>query len=130
MGRRKIEIKFIENEKNRKSTFDKRKEGLIKKAYELSELTGASIGLVVVSELGPVELYTNKDFFKKYKEEEIPDENVIVADDIKKIYGKKWKLNVDNNNNNNCKSDVNKQRKKRKLNYNDDFKESDLYYSF
>ena len=136
MGRKKIEIKLIEDEKNRKSTFDKRKEGLMKKAYELSELTGATIGLIVISELGSMEMYTQKDVFKKYTEEEIPDENVIIGgNQIKKIYGKKWKLDTTTNNNtNSCKSDVNKQNKKRKLNElnynNEDFQDAEIFYTF
>ncbi|KAL5110562.1 Myocyte-specific enhancer factor 2C [Taenia crassiceps] len=38
MGRKKIEIKRIDDERNRQVTFTKRKLGLMKKAYELSVL--------------------------------------------------------------------------------------------
>ncbi|CCG82211.1 Putative uncharacterized protein [Taphrina deformans PYCC 5710] len=43
MGRRKIEIKFINDDRNRSVTFIKRKNGLFKKAHELSILTGAKV---------------------------------------------------------------------------------------
>jgi hypothetical protein len=42
MGRAKIEIKLITNEKKRKVTFNKRKKGAFKKAMELGILTGQS----------------------------------------------------------------------------------------
>ncbi|CAH8483137.1 unnamed protein product [Schistosoma guineensis] len=47
MGRKKIEIKFINDEKNRLVTFAKRKSGLFKKAYELSVLCECEIALLV-----------------------------------------------------------------------------------
>lgn len=43
MGRRKIEIKYIADDRNRSVTFIKRKNGLFKKAHELSILTGAKV---------------------------------------------------------------------------------------
>ncbi|KAK4402013.1 Agamous-like MADS-box protein [Sesamum angolense] len=48
-GRKKIEIKKIENLSNRQVTFSKRRVGLFKKASELSILTGADIAIVVHS---------------------------------------------------------------------------------
>jgi len=53
-GRRKINIEFIENKSRRHVTFSKRKAGLIKKAYELSTLTGTQVLLLVASETGNV----------------------------------------------------------------------------
>ena len=50
MGRKKIEIKRIENNKMRRVTFRKRREGLLKKAIELSLLTGAKIYLKIYHE--------------------------------------------------------------------------------
>nr|CAD1818246.1 unnamed protein product [Ananas comosus var. bracteatus] len=49
MGRGKIEIKRIENTTSRQVTFCKRRNGLLKKAYELSVLCDAEIALVVFS---------------------------------------------------------------------------------
>ncbi|XP_004504915.1 agamous-like MADS-box protein AGL29 [Cicer arietinum] len=45
MGRKKIDIKFVRNRDCRNVTFSKRKNGLIKKASELSILCGSRIGL-------------------------------------------------------------------------------------
>ena len=39
MGRKKIEIKQIENERQNRVTFKKRRMGLLKKALQLSKLT-------------------------------------------------------------------------------------------
>ncbi|OLL25579.1 Transcription factor of morphogenesis MCM1, partial [Neolecta irregularis DAH-3] len=56
--RRKIEIKFIEDKGRRHITFSKRKAGIMKKAYELSVLTGTQVLLLVVSETGLVYTFT------------------------------------------------------------------------
>ncbi|KAK1046575.1 transcription factor of the MADS box [Friedmanniomyces endolithicus] len=56
--RRKIEIKFIQDKSRRHITFSKRKAGIMKKAYELSVLTGAQVLLLVVSETGLVYTFT------------------------------------------------------------------------
>uniref|UniRef100_A0A804R3P4 MADS-box domain-containing protein n=1 Tax=Zea mays TaxID=4577 RepID=A0A804R3P4_MAIZE len=48
-GSSKIEIKRIENMTNRQVTFCKRRNGLLKKAYELSVLCDAEVALVVFS---------------------------------------------------------------------------------
>ncbi|KAH8833370.1 hypothetical protein DL96DRAFT_722935 [Flagelloscypha sp. PMI_526] len=47
MGRRKIEIRPIQHERNRTVTFLKRKTGLFKKAYELSVLCSINIAIVI-----------------------------------------------------------------------------------
>jgi len=39
-GRMKIKMEFIDNKLRRYTTFSKRKTGIMKKAYELSTLTG------------------------------------------------------------------------------------------
>lgn len=49
MGRRKIDIRYIEDERNRQVTFTKRRNGLLKKARELSILCGAEIAVVIFS---------------------------------------------------------------------------------
>ncbi|RKO93581.1 hypothetical protein BDK51DRAFT_4161, partial [Blyttiomyces helicus] len=49
MGRRKIEILPIENDKNRSNTFKKRRQGLIKKAHELGVLCSVEVALVIIS---------------------------------------------------------------------------------
>ncbi|CAN1267415.1 MADS-box transcription factor 6 [Linum perenne] len=49
MGRGKVVIKRIENKVNRQITFSKRKNGLLKKASELSILCDADVALIVFS---------------------------------------------------------------------------------
>jgi hypothetical protein len=56
--RRKIEIRFIQDKSRRHITFSKRKAGIMKKAYELSVLTGTQVLLLVVSETGLVYTFT------------------------------------------------------------------------
>jgi len=53
-GRRKIRIEFIEDKSKRQITFSKRKAGIMKKAYELTTLTGTQALLLVASETGHV----------------------------------------------------------------------------
>nr|AXY87465.1 MADS-box protein-like protein [Cymbidium goeringii]QDF44722.1 STK [Cymbidium goeringii]QDF44725.1 STK [Cymbidium faberi] len=70
MGRGKIEIKRIENTTNRQVTFCKRRNGLLKKAYELSVLCDAEIALIVFSTRGRLYEYSNssiKATIEKYK---------------------------------------------------------------
>ncbi|KAJ0234289.1 hypothetical protein HA466_0273350 [Hirschfeldia incana] len=52
MGRRKIEIKLIENKSSRQVTFSKRRTGLIEKARQLSVLCESSVAVLVVSASG------------------------------------------------------------------------------
>ena len=47
MGRGKLKLEFIANEKARKTTFQKRKKGMMKKAYEFSVLCGIDVCLFV-----------------------------------------------------------------------------------
>ncbi|GAA5966178.1 hypothetical protein JCM3765_006075 [Sporobolomyces pararoseus] len=54
VGRRKISMSYIEEKARRTVTFTKRKSGLMKKAFELSTLTGTDCLVVVVSESGLV----------------------------------------------------------------------------
>ncbi len=52
MGRKKITISPIADDRNRQVTFSKRKTGLVKKAYELSVLCGCEVGLIIFSHNG------------------------------------------------------------------------------
>ncbi|KAH7685133.1 MADS-box transcription factor plant protein [Dioscorea alata] len=70
MGRGKIEIKRIENTTNRQVTFCKRRNGLLKKAYELSVLCDAEVALIVFSTRGRLYEYSNdniKSTIERYK---------------------------------------------------------------
>ncbi|KAI9113045.1 hypothetical protein K1719_015977 [Acacia pycnantha] len=52
MVRRKTEMKRIENKTNRQLTFSKRRNGLLKKAFELSVLCDVEVALIVFSAEG------------------------------------------------------------------------------
>ncbi|KAL6840307.1 hypothetical protein ACP4OV_030117 [Aristida adscensionis] len=70
MGRGKIEIKRIENTTSRQVTFCKRRNGLLKKAYELSILCDAEIALIIFSSRGRLYEYANNSIrstIERYK---------------------------------------------------------------
>ncbi|GLJ52122.1 hypothetical protein SUGI_1108610, partial [Cryptomeria japonica] len=52
MGRVKLTIKRLENSNNRQVTFSKRRNGIIKKAKELSILCDVDIALIMFSPTG------------------------------------------------------------------------------
>ncbi|KZV28889.1 MADS-box transcription factor 3 [Dorcoceras hygrometricum] len=58
MGRVKLQIKKIENTTNRQVTFSKRRNGLIKKAYELSVLCDVDVALIMFSPSGRVSIFS------------------------------------------------------------------------
>lgn len=57
MGRGKIEIKRIENSSNRQVTYSKRRNGIIKKAKEISVLCDAKVSLVIIGSSGKMHDY-------------------------------------------------------------------------
>merc|ERR1712159_852886 len=50
MGRRKIDITYLTDDRVRKVTFCKRKGGLFKKAEDLSKLCGVEVAVIIVGE--------------------------------------------------------------------------------
>ncbi|KAJ1398114.1 hypothetical protein SESBI_31351, partial [Sesbania bispinosa] len=52
MVRGKTQMKRIENETSRQVTFSKRRNGLLKKAFELSVLCDAEVALIIFSTRG------------------------------------------------------------------------------
>lgn len=61
MGRKKIQIQPIKEERNRQVTFLKRKHGLMKKAYELSVLCNCEVALVIMTSNNKVIQYSSSD---------------------------------------------------------------------
>ncbi|KAF6771935.1 hypothetical protein AHF37_09130 [Paragonimus kellicotti] len=59
-GKQKIPIEFIHDRVKRYSTFSKRKTGMMKKAVELAELTGAEVLLLIASETNHVYTFATK----------------------------------------------------------------------
>ncbi|MQL94783.1 hypothetical protein Taro_027458, partial [Colocasia esculenta] len=64
MGRGRVELKRIENKINRQVTFAKRRNGLLKKAYELSVLCDAEVALIVFSSRGKVYEFSSGSMLK------------------------------------------------------------------
>ncbi|CAH8542722.1 unnamed protein product [Schistosoma bovis] len=78
MGRKKILIKKIADERNRQVTFTKRKLGLMKKAYELSILCDCEIALIVFTSSQKLFQYASSDMDKillRYTEFNEPHES-------------------------------------------------------
>eukprot|EP00656_Telonema_subtile_P003220 TRINITY_DN11470_c0_g1_i2.p1 TRINITY_DN11470_c0_g1~~TRINITY_DN11470_c0_g1_i2.p1 ORF type:complete len:148 (+),score=25.22 TRINITY_DN11470_c0_g1_i2:233-676(+) len=61
MGRRKIPITRIDDERVRKVTFTKRKAGLMKKAMELSMLCDCEVGLIIFTPDAKLHKYGSND---------------------------------------------------------------------
>eukprot|EP00325_Prymnesiales_sp_UTEX-LB-985_P019888 CAMPEP_0174760842 /NCGR_PEP_ID=MMETSP1094-20130205/108975_1 /TAXON_ID=156173 /ORGANISM="Chrysochromulina brevifilum, Strain UTEX LB 985" /LENGTH=566 /DNA_ID=CAMNT_0015966785 /DNA_START=93 /DNA_END=1794 /DNA_ORIENTATION=- len=83
MGRRKIDIVRIQNERHRQVTFAKRKSGLIKKATELAVLCDAEIGLVIFGANQKLTVYASSTIeavFEHYRQHKEPAE-MITTDD-------------------------------------------------
>ncbi|PPR91170.1 hypothetical protein GOBAR_AA29525 [Gossypium barbadense] len=72
MGRGKVQLKRIENPTNRQVTFSKRRNGLLKKAFELSILCDAEVALLIFSSSGKVYQFASHDMDRtvaKYRRE-------------------------------------------------------------
>ncbi|XP_021632445.1 MADS-box protein FLOWERING LOCUS C-like isoform X2 [Manihot esculenta] len=66
MGRKKLEMKLIEDKSSRQVTFSKRRNGLIKKARELSVLCDVQIGVIVFSNSGKLYEFCSTGSFAKF----------------------------------------------------------------
>nr|AIZ95419.1 MADS23 [Apostasia odorata] len=64
MGRGRVELKRIENKINRQVTFSKRRNGIMKKAYELSVLCDAEVALIIFSCRGKLFEFGSPDITK------------------------------------------------------------------
>jgi hypothetical protein len=90
MGRKKIQITRIQDERNRQITFSKRKAGLLKKAYELSILCDVDIAVIMITHNSKLYQYASSNMNSiliRYTEFKDPDEsktNADILDDITK----------------------------------------------
>ncbi|XP_030623137.1 myocyte enhancer factor 2ca isoform X7 [Chanos chanos] len=88
MGRKKIQIARIMDERNRQVTFTKRKFGLMKKAYELSVLCDCEIALIIFNSTNKLFQYASTDMDKvllKYTEYNEPHESRTNSDIVEAI---------------------------------------------
>ncbi|XP_076980175.1 myocyte-specific enhancer factor 2A isoform X7 [Tamandua tetradactyla] len=88
MGRKKIQITRIMDERNRQVTFTKRKFGLMKKAYELSVLCDCEIALIIFNSSNKLFQYASTDMDKvllKYTEYNEPHESRTNSDIVETL---------------------------------------------
>ncbi|KAM5299892.1 myocyte-specific enhancer factor 2C isoform 9-T9 [Ctenodactylus gundi] len=94
MGRKKIQITRIMDERNRQVTFTKRKFGLMKKAYELSVLCDCEIALIIFNSTNKLFQYASTDMDKvllKYTEYNEPHESRTNSDIVEALNKKESK---------------------------------------
>ena len=99
MRRKKIQISRISDERNRQVTFNKRKFGVMKKAYELSVLCDCEIALIVFSSSNKLYQYASTDMDKillKYTEYNEPHESLTNKNIIDALSKKENKVRHSN----------------------------------
>ena len=102
MGRNKIKIEKIKNDRNRLVTFIKRKRGLIKKAMELALLCDADVFVAVVSHENPqLSIFTNdpkpETFTDKYLKSPIEPIEFCCINDYSTLFNQNENSNLNSN---------------------------------
>lgn len=102
MGRNKIKIEKIKNDRNRLVTFIKRKRGLIKKAMELALLCDADVFVAVVSHENPqLSIFTNdpkpETFTDKYLKSPIEPIEFCCINDYATLFNPNEDSNLNSN---------------------------------
>ncbi|KAI8976433.1 hypothetical protein BDB01DRAFT_802826 [Pilobolus umbonatus] len=98
MGRKKIKIQPIQDERNKQVTFLKRKLGLMKKAYELSVLCDCEIALIIFNNNGKLVQYASTDIdhiLMKYTEYSEFSESKSNQDFINAEENDRWDEDLD-----------------------------------
>lgn len=88
MGRKKIQIQPIKDDRNRQVTFLKRKHGLMKKAYELSVLCNCEVALVIIPSNNKMIQYSSSDMttlMNQFNENDAPKEIKTNQDFIENV---------------------------------------------
>uniref|UniRef100_A0A8C2G0S8 Myocyte enhancer factor 2cb n=1 Tax=Cyprinus carpio TaxID=7962 RepID=A0A8C2G0S8_CYPCA len=101
MGRKKIQITRIMDERNRQVTFTKRKFGLMKKAYELSVLCDCEIALIIFNSTNKLFQYASTDMDKvllKYTEYNEPHESRTNSDIVEAVPSSTYEMPIPVNN--------------------------------
>ncbi|XP_059148367.1 myocyte-specific enhancer factor 2C-like isoform X2 [Physella acuta] len=101
MGRKKIQIARINDERNRQVTFTKRKFGLMKKAYELSVLCDCEIALIIFTSNNKLYQYASSDMDKvllkytEYNDSVVSQTNKDIVDMLSKKENKSGDMDGD-----------------------------------
>ncbi|PON69952.1 MADS-box transcription factor [Parasponia andersonii] len=83
MGRGRVVLERIENKINRQVSFSKRRNGLLKKAYELSVLCDAEVGVIIfsshgkLSEFGSTNVNTTLERYRQFCYASSQDNNIV-----------------------------------------------------
>lgn len=83
MGRRKIEIKHIEDDKLRRTTFSRRRIDLFKKADALAKLGNVELGVLVISSNNLPYTYGNPCFDQVVERIQNPNDSSILKSQAK-----------------------------------------------
>ncbi|XP_050253847.1 agamous-like MADS-box protein MADS3 [Quercus robur] len=89
MGRGRVVLERIENKINRQVTFSKRRNGLLKKAYELSVLCDAEVALIIFSSHGKLFEFGSTDMDKileRYRQCCYSQANNVVEEGTQTLY--------------------------------------------
>lgn len=97
MGRGRVELKRIENKINRQVTFAKRRNGLLKKAYELSVLCDVEVALIIFSNRGKLYEFSSTNMVKTLERYQkcsyaTPEMNNVARDIEQSSYNEYLKL--------------------------------------
>ncbi|KAJ1702997.1 hypothetical protein LUZ63_002776 [Rhynchospora breviuscula] len=91
MVRGKTEMKRIENPTSRQVTFSKRRSGLLKKAFELSVLCDAEVGLIVFSPRGKLYEFSSTSMpktierYKSHSKDSVSHHNRVTEQNIQQL---------------------------------------------
>ncbi|KAL4362402.1 hypothetical protein GQ457_04G012750 [Hibiscus cannabinus] len=89
MGRGKVVLERIENKINRQVTFSKRRNGLLKKAYEISVLCDAEVALIIFSGRGKLSEFSSStvpETLEKYWQQRYSSPADIPGDETQTLY--------------------------------------------
>nr|XP_027088498.1 MADS-box transcription factor 23-like [Coffea arabica] len=85
MGKRKLEVKKIEDKKKQRDIFEARQRGLFKKARQLVQLYDAGVALITISEVGKISEYGNPtldSILQRYQEAKKGEAAIKASNDV------------------------------------------------
>nr|AMO66151.1 SOC1/TM3-like protein [Dendrobium nobile] len=95
MVRGRTEMRRIENPTSRQVTFSKRRNGLLKKAFELSVLCEAEIGLIVFSPRGKLYEFSSSSMLKTIERYKMNNKEMISNNKSTEQNIEQWKKDTD-----------------------------------